>query len=310
MEFIKKTILMAMTTGATAPCSYRDPKTGILITGCTAMTKYLIPNTGVSYYIKFSLIQNAQDIGFFDAYVLNNPFSFIQLSGATTAITAQNFIKFKRVLSGGTTLAASGLAISGNSGFITGTDEYWSGGTLIIPTHNYIITGTSEYWSGGTWVSLISNAIHVVTGSSSSRLSELRKYVVSGTTAQKYVTGGTLITDGVDLAQTTASKIVYFLGAPDATIRYVDILTGITSGTTFNFTATGTSSNLNFICLPIYKNPNKENIISNPKIYNDVFIIRQEISAFDKNYRLEYIGSLIDLVTYAGGSFFNIVNNT
>ena len=55
---------------------------------------------------------------------------------------------------------------------------------------------------------------------------------------------------------------------------------------------------------------NKENIISNPEIANDVFIDRQEISAFDQNYRLEYIGSLVDLTTYAGGGFFNIVNNT
>jgi hypothetical protein len=55
---------------------------------------------------------------------------------------------------------------------------------------------------------------------------------------------------------------------------------------------------------------NKENIISNPKIYNDVFIVRQEVSAFDGNYRLEYIRTLVDLTTYAGGNFFNIVNNT
>jgi hypothetical protein len=34
------------------------------------------------------------------------------------------------------------------------------------------------------------------------------------------------------------------------------------------------------------------------------------LSAFDQNYRLEYIQSLVDLTTYAGGNFFNIVNNT
>jgi hypothetical protein len=288
MEFIKKTILMAMTTGATAPCSYRDPKTGILITGCTATTKYIVPDTGATYCFKILLKQNAQDIGFFDAYMLGSPFNYIQLSGATSAITAQNFIKFKRVLSGGTTLAASGLAISGNSGFITGTDEYWSGGT------------------GGTWVSLISNATHVVTGNSTSRLSELRKYTITSVFANQYISGGTYVTDGVDYLHSVSGwTVVYFLGG----IRYVDILTGITSGTTFRFITSGTSGN-SFISLPIYKNPDKENIISNPKIYNDVFIIRQEISAFDKNYRLEYIQSLVDLMTYAGGSFFNIVNNT
>ena len=58
------------------------------------------------------------------------------------------------------------------------------------------------------------------------------------------------------------------------------------------------------------KEVNKKNIISNPKINDDVFISRQQLSAFDKNYRLEYINNLSDLETYAGGNFFNIVNNT
>jgi hypothetical protein len=71
----------------------------------------------------------------------------------------------------------------------------------------------------------------------------------------------------------------------------------------------GTSSP-DFINKPVYKDPNKESIISNPKIYDDVFIIREELSAFDANYRLEYIKNLIDLETYAAGQFFNIVKNT
>jgi preprotein translocase subunit Sec61beta len=262
-----------MTTGATAPCSYRDPETGVLITGCTATTKYLIPNTGVTYYVKFCLTQDAQDIGFFDAYMLDSGYTYIQLSGATSAITEQNIRKFEQVLSGGTTLAASGLVQLYDNGYITGT--------TITPTY---IT---------------------ITGHSSSRLVELRKYVISGTTAQIYVTGGTSVTDGIVLSQSTGNTIVYFLGG----IRYVDTFTGYTSGTTFTFIGQGLS-NPNFINKPIYKDMNKENIISNPKIYNDVFIVRQEVSAFDGNYRLEYIQSLVDLTTYAGGNFFNIVNNT
>jgi len=79
--------------------------------------------------------------------------------------------------------------------------------------------------------------------------------------------------------------------------------------TTFEYTPVGTNSP-DFINVPYYKNVNKEKIISNPKIFNDVFIVRTEQSAFDKNYRLEYIKTLIDLTTYAGGKFFNIINNT
>jgi hypothetical protein len=216
MEFIKKTIYRIMTTGHT--------------TGCTGTCVVIIPNTGITYQIKLNLVQDAQDIGFFNPY---------------------------EVVSG-----------------MTGST---------IPYVSVLVTGDSQ-----------------------SRLTELRKYVVSGTTAQIYVTGGNSTTDGVDLAQTTSTKFVYFLGG----IRYVDQLTGDTSGTTFSFITHGEYNNPSFINFPIYQDPNKENIISNPKLYDDVFIVRQELSAFDSNYRLEYIKSLVDLETYAAGSFFNIVNNT
>ena len=146
----------------------------------------------------------------------------------------------------------------------------------------------------------------VITGSSSSRLTELRKYTITNVFAQQYVSGGTYLNDGVDYPNSISGvSIVYFLGG----IRYVDLLVGYNSGTTFSFTGQGYANPI-FIDVPIYKDMNKENIISNPEIANDVFIDRQEISAFDQNYRLEYIGSLVDLTTYAGGGFFNIVNNS
>lgn len=147
----------------------------------------------------------------------------------------------------------------------------------------------------------------IVTGTSSSRLSELRKYVITNVFTEQYFNNGTPTNDGVDIISSIPNeKIVYYLGG----IRYVDTLVdGITTNTTYSFIAQGYNSP-NFIDVPYYQNPNKENIISNPKIYDDVFIIRQELSAFDKNYRLEHIKNLIDLTTYAAGSFFNIVNNT
>jgi len=145
-----------------------------------------------------------------------------------------------------------------------------------------------------------------VTGESTSRLSELRKYTVTTVFADQYVTGGSYASDGVDINTSNPPEtVVYYIGG----IRYVDVTTGTTSGTTFSFTAQGTAS-ANFIFAPIYKDPKKDNIISNPKIKDDVFIVRQELSAFDKNYELEYINNLNDLIVYAGGGFFNIVNNT
>ena len=77
--------------------------------------------------------------------------------------------------------------------------------------------------------------------------------------------------------------------------------------TSFSYTSNNTE---NFINESYIKNPNKSKIISNPKINNDVFITRDDLSALDKNYRLEYIRNLVDLTTYAGGRYFNIINNT
>lgn len=146
----------------------------------------------------------------------------------------------------------------------------------------------------------------IVTGSSSSRLSELRKYTITNVFANQYISGGNNTTDGVDYPNSVSGEsVVYYLGG----IQYLDTLIEPNIGTTFSFTASGTSS-ADFIHAPIYKDPKKENIISNPKIDDDVFIIRQELSVFEKNYRLEYIKNLIELTTYAGGNYFNIINNS
>lgn len=161
-----------------------------------------------------------------------------------------------------------------------------------------VVTGLT-----GTSINYIS---YVVTGGCTSRLNELKKYVINVSFLQQYISGGTYVNDGVDYTNSTSGiSVTYYLGG----IRYIDLLTGYTSGTTFNFTGLGLL-NPNFINVPYYKDPNKENIISNPKINDDVFITRQELSAFEKNYRLEYIRNLVDLETYAGGNYFNIINNT
>jgi hypothetical protein len=150
----------------------------------------------------------------------------------------------------------------------------------------------------------------MVTGSTSnSRLKELKKYAVGVPFSQQYVGNGSLIVDGVaysDPDTVSGKSVVYYISA----IRYFDVLTGASSGTTYSFTPQGIDNPLNFINTYMYQDPKKENIISNPKIIDDVFIIRQELSAFDRNYKLEYIKNLNELLTYAGGNYFNIINNS
>lgn len=145
----------------------------------------------------------------------------------------------------------------------------------------------------------------MITGTTdNSRLAELKKYAVGVAFTEQYVSGGNWTTDGVDYVNSPAIEyVVYYIGG----IQYVDetLIDGI--NTSFSYTP---NSDPNFVDEHYIKNPNKEKIISNPKIIDDVFIIRDQQSAFDKNYRLEYIKNLLDLTTYAGGRFFNIVNNT
>ena len=146
----------------------------------------------------------------------------------------------------------------------------------------------------------------IVTGTSASRLSELRKYTVTPVFTDQYVSGGSWTTDGVDYPNSPdIEDVIYYLNG----IRYNDITLIDGTTTTFNFIAQGTSNPV-FIEGPIYKDPKKDNIISNPKIDDDVFIIRQALSVQEQNYRLQYITNLVELTTYAGGNFYNIVNNT
>lgn len=247
-----------------------------LTTGTTiveGVVKYIIiPDPNAVYHMKIGLESNSDDIGFFDTYTVTGEYDYINLSGATPEIRNENLKIFSSILTGSTTVENSGLLISHNSG------EF-----------NEIITSDDI----------------IVTGSTESRLIELKKYRITNVFEQMYVSGGTLNNGGVVYSASTSNDIVYYIGG----IRYHDIITGSTSGTTYSFISKGYDSS-DFINLPYYKNVNKENIISNPKIDDDVFIIRQESSAFENNYRLEYVKNLNDLITYAGGNYFKIVNNS
>jgi hypothetical protein len=184
--------------------------------------------------------------------------------------------------------------------------SYLTGGTSINDLDTAVSTGIISGTTNDADYSDIILSSDVVTGYSISRLSELKKFAVNVPFSQQYTGGGSYTIDGVDYVNSISGvSVVYYLGG----IRYLDVLTGTSATTTFDFTTVGILGP-SFINNPIYKDPKKENIISNPKITNDVFIIRQELSAFEKNYRLEHIRNLNDLETYAGGKYFNIVKNS
>lgn len=143
-----------------------------------------------------------------------------------------------------------------------------------------------------------------ITGYCTTRLYELKKFTHSSIFSDKYFSGGTITNDGVDYNNSIENQIInYYLGG----INYIDTNSGNTCMFGFNVIAYDPN---NFINTEIVKFINKENIISNPKINNDVFIDRQQISVFDINNRLEFIRKLVDLETYASGKYFNIVKNS
>lgn len=146
----------------------------------------------------------------------------------------------------------------------------------------------------------------IVTGTSSSRLSELKKYAVTGSISDRYFTSASPATDGVNVGQSTLGvKYTYYLGG----ITYVDILTGNT-GTTFTYNSLGLNDPANFVNERLIKLEEKENMIENPIIDADVFIIRQEVSVFEPSVRLRGVNKLSEVLTYAGGNYFTIYDNT
>ena len=193
-------------------------------------------------------------------------------------------------------------------------------GTGITYNMNILLSSNATDWgffetlydpnATGLTGSTISGESYLISGSSSSRLSELRKFAKSGGLASLYFTSVDPSIDGLDLSLTytgyTASTYVYYIGG----ITYMDFnVSGETPITIFVFESLGTSSPA-FDNLPIVKYEEEQNLILKPIIGNNVFIIREELSAFENNYRLRNIRNITELYYYAGGAYFNIVKNT
>jgi hypothetical protein len=145
----------------------------------------------------------------------------------------------------------------------------------------------------------------MITGvTNNSRLIELKKYVVGVPFARQYKGYGSWNVDGVDYDNSPSENhAIYYLGG----IQFTDIKNDNIVTTIFAYNM---NNDNNFINTPYYKNSNKDKIISNPKINDDVFISRNGLSAFGDNYKFEFIKNLNDLTTYAGGKYFNVINNS
>ena len=197
-------------------------------------------------------------------------------------------------------------------GFFTPIEEGQDAidGSITCNELSGVTSGTSECQSGYTFATgvTISNNTYLVSGSSSSRLSEVRKFSTDGTLEDLYFISTDPATDGVDSGLTTtgltASTYVYYIGG----ITYTDEeVTGETT-TDFIFESSGYSSPV-FTNLPYIKNEDIGNVIEKPIVGSDVFIERGKASAFEDNYRLKNIRNLTEVTYYSGGAYFNIIEN-
>lgn len=114
-----------------------DGSWGKVINGISSSSgdTLIIPDFSVYNFIKIGLMEVAQDLGFFDAYMLDTEYDYIELSGATSGITAQNIINFESYLRNEITFLETGLQIKHSDGEVVGTDGYWDG-TSWIPLIN------------------------------------------------------------------------------------------------------------------------------------------------------------------------------
>jgi hypothetical protein len=155
--------------------------------------------------------------------------------------------------------------------------------------------------TGCTGTSSGSTVLYSVTGLTESRLEELRTYSLSSGITKQYIIYSGSNTSGVVISGTTTGQTEYVI----EDVTYLDI-DGLTL---FVFETSGLTQQ-DIVDQHIIKIDQKMGLYSKNRIESDVFIERQEVVPFDKFYKLSDVNNLFELTTYAGGNFFNIVDNT
>ena len=304
MEFIKRSIKQPTTTGLTQ--GYWDAQANI--PDITSVTE-----TGYMWYVSVSGNTMLGEINNWEVgdWATKNSVSWGKVINGISGSSGNTLI-IPDLASGFST----NFMLSANTddwGFFDVLEEGQDliEGSITCDALSASTSGTSVCDTGHTFPSgaTISAGTYVVSGETSSRLLELRKFSTSGTLSQLYFTSINPLIDGLDTSKTvtgvTASTYVYYLGG----IEYIDEVVLSDTSSTFSFESSGYTSPV-FVNLPYIKDDRRQNIISPPLVDNDVFIVRDENSAFQDNYRLRDIGNLTELTYYAGGAYFNIVENT
>ena len=236
---------------------------------------------------------------------------------------------FKQILTTGTTsgLTSNQFVIIPNTGVTYNFNVLLSKDGVDLGFYD-VVDGVNENNDADFNRNIIISG-YTVTGSCASRLNEVKKNAISPVFYKQYFYSIDTTANGLDIYDSyyytgntlnTPMPILGISGITGVTqyllkyyidkIKYIEYSGATATGTTFSFVSDGLNNTNDFDNFKLIKDENKNNVINNPEITSDVFIIRQEVSVFEKNYNLEYIKNLIDLETFAGGNYYNIVKNS
>lgn len=143
----------------------------------------------------------------------------------------------------------------------------------------------------------------IITGTTVSRLIELKKYTASTLFTDLYIPYD--ISTGIGVVYTESIEnviVIYYIEG----IRHADDL--ITHITTFTYNGVGYASP-DFVTYPMLKDDLLGNIVTNVNVVSDILIERNVMSVYEPLYRFEHIENMLQLETYAGGGVFKIINN-
>ena len=143
----------------------------------------------------------------------------------------------------------------------------------------------------------------MVTGITTSRLEELRKYKVSEVFEENYHHYNPITQTGLLSGDVDAGEIVYYIN----NIKYVDIYeNGEYLHTYFECNPAPIIENLGGNS---YKDSFFLEVVQKPKIKKDIFINRYEKSVFKENNLISELRSVLEIETFIGGNYFNIYKN-
>ena len=176
----------------------------------------------------------------------------------------------------------------------------WSN-TLL--SYDYIFSGDSSCEATLNDINLfnpITNIPFVITGYTTSSLSDLKQY------------GNTLYKTGIQVTGNTGMICTYSGVSSDGlytayTINGIDYYDYSDGKTLFVVKSSGLTSDM-LVCEPIVKNDLLMNIIDEAEVQSNIFIERGKNSALERVERLGEVDNVGDLVKY-GYKFFNVNNS-